>query len=97
MISFTSDDLPLPLTPVTQVNVPRGTETSISCKLFSFAPRTVRMLPLPLRRSVGTAIFIFPLRYCPVSDRGVAMISSGVPAATTSPPWTPAPGPTSMI
>lgn len=38
-----------------------------------------------------------PERYWPVRDRGSAMISSTVPAATTSPPWTPAPGPMSTM
>ena len=86
MISLTSEDLPLPETPVTQVNVPSGMLTSIPRRLFSRASRTVRNLPLPLRRLFGTAIFIFPERYCPVSERGDAMISSGVPAAMISPP-----------
>ena len=38
---------------------------------------------------------ISPVRYLPVSDFGFAMISSGVPSATISPPWMPAPGPMS--
>ena len=48
--SLTSELLPLPLTPVTQINVPSGNVTSIPLRLFSRAPRTVRYLPLPSRR-----------------------------------------------
>ena len=50
---------------------------------------------MPVRRSAGTGIFFFPDRYCPVIERGSAMRSSTLPAATISPPWMPAPGPTS--
>src|SRR5208282_4300119 len=46
------------------------------------------------RRS-GTAISRTPLRYSPVSEFGLAMMSAGVPSATMWPPCTPAPGPTS--
>ena len=83
MISLTSDDLPLPDTPVTHVNVPSGIETSRFLRLFSCAPRTVRKLPLPFRRSFGTSIFFFPLKYWPVREFGFAMTSCGVPQATT--------------
>ena len=97
IMAFTRDDFPLPDTPVTQVNVPRGIFTSISFRLFSAAPKTSRNLPLPFRLSSGTAIFFLPLRYCPVMDFSQFIISSTVPAATISPPWTPAPTPTSTI
>ena len=62
--SLTREDLPLPLTPVTQVNVPKGMETSIFFRLFSRAPRTVSRLPLPLRRCWGRGMVRLPLRYC---------------------------------
>ena len=94
---MTREDFPEPLTPVTQVRVPRGMVTSMSFKLFSAAPRMVRLWPFPARRALGTAMYRFPDRYWPVRDAGFAMTSSGVPAATIWPPWTPAPGPTSMI
>ena len=42
--SLTSELLPLPLTPVTQMNVPNGNVTSMLFRLFSRAPRTVRTL-----------------------------------------------------
>ena len=55
----------------------------------------VRTLPVPLRRAAGTAIASVPARKRPVSEAGFAMISSGVPTATTWPPCSPAPGPRS--
>ena len=94
--SFTSEDLPLPLTPVTQVNVPSGMDTSMFFRLFSRAPRTVSHLPFPRRRCAGRGMVRLPLRYCPVRLSGLAMTSSGVPQATTWPPSAPAPGPMSM-
>ena len=93
---MTRELLPLPLTPVTQVKVPKGMDTSMSFRLFSAAPRTVRTWPLPSRRVSGTAMYRLPERYWPVREAGFAMTSSGVPAATIWPPWIPAPGPTSM-
>ena len=41
-ISLTREDFPLPDTPVTQVKVPRGMDTSIWRKLFSSAPNTFK-------------------------------------------------------
>src|SRR3989344_1006301 len=43
-MSFTSDDLPLPETPVTQINLPKGKATSMFFKLCSLAPLTVKYL-----------------------------------------------------
>jgi hypothetical protein len=43
----------------------------------------------------GMGISRLPVRYCPVSEAGLAMISAACPAATISPPWMPAPGPMS--
>ena len=94
--SLIREDFPLPLTPVTQVNVPRGMDTSICFRLFSRAPRTVSSLPLPLRRCAGRGMVRLPLRYWPVRLSGFAMTSSGVPQATTCPPRAPAPGPMSI-
>ncbi len=54
---MTREDLPEPETPVTQVKVPRGMDTSTWRRLFSAAPRMVRVWPLPFRRSAGTGIF----------------------------------------
>ena len=46
-------------------------------------------------RRAGMATWRSPRRYFPVSDSASPSISSGVPAATSSPPWMPAPGPRS--
>ena len=70
--------------------------TSMWRRLFSDAPTTFRIFPFPARRAAGTSIFFLPERYCPVRLSGLAITSAGVPAATTCPPWTPAPGPMSM-
>jgi len=93
---LTSDDLPLPDTPVTQVMTPSGKRTSMFFRLFARAPRT-SMYPLGFRRTAGTGTLRLPDRYAPVIERSAAMISAGVPHATTSPPSTPAPGPMSTM
>ena len=84
--SFTRELLPLPDTPVTTVKVPSGNSTSMWRRLFSAAPTTFKILPLPGRRTVGTSIFFLPERYWPVRLLGLAITSAGVPAATTCPP-----------
>ena len=43
-----SEDLPLPLTPVTQVKVPSGKSTVTSWRLLAVAPVTVTYLPRAL-------------------------------------------------
>ena len=60
------------------------------------AQMLAQALGVPLRRFSGTLIFFLPDRYCPVMERSQRATSSGVPAQTTSPPCTPAPGPMSM-
>src|SRR5450631_758564 len=70
-MSLTSVLLPLPLTPVTQMNVAAGKATSMPLRLFSVAPRTTSCLPLPRRRSSGTGTDRCPLRYCAVMLSGV--------------------------
>ena len=94
-ISFTRVDLPEPDTPVTQIILPRGKSTVMSRRLFSRALTTRRNLPLPSRRCWGTSTYLRPDRYCPVMLRLDLQISATLPAATISPPCTPAPGPTS--
>src|SRR2546422_333282 len=49
-----------------------------------------------MRRITGIGMRRRPLRYCPVSDAGFAMIASIGPSATTRPPFSPAYGPMSM-
>ena len=55
-MSWTSVDLPDPLTPVTQVSVLSGIATSIFFRLCSLAPSTRIRWPVPRRRSRGTGI-----------------------------------------
>ena len=89
-------DFPEPDTPVTAINFPSGKRAVMFCKLFSRAPVTSIKRPFPTRRSDGTGIARFPDRYCPVMDLLLRATCLGVPAATISPPKTPAPGPTSI-
>ena len=84
--SFTKEDFPEPLTPVTTVKVPNGSFTLTFFRLFSLAPTTSSFFPFPFLLFFGTSIFNFPLKYCPVKEFGFAITSSGVPAATTFPP-----------
>ena len=53
-------------------------------------------LPLPLRRFGGMGTARSPRRNAPVIERSSARIASSVPAAMTSPPCSPAPGPMSI-
>jgi len=95
-ISLMRELLPLPLTPVTQVNTPSGISTSMFFRLFSAAPLMTNLWSCTNGlRSFGTSIFLRPLRYAPVTERSTAIISSTLPAATISPPPRPAPGPIS--
>src|SRR5690606_22358956 len=90
-------DLPEPDTPVIQVNRPKGISSVTLFRLLPVAPTRRSILSgLGAVRCWGTAITRVPERYSPVSEPGVFMICSGVPWATTWPPWTPAPGPISI-
>ena len=95
--SWTSVLLPLPLTPVTQTSRLRGIATLIPLRLCRDAPSIRISRPEGTRRDPGTGIFDFPLRYAPVSECASFRISPSVPAATTSPPCSPARGPMSTI
>ena len=57
-----SEDLPLPETPVTQMSVPRGSSTVTCLRLLPEAPTRRIVLPLPWRRTVGTASLRSPRR-----------------------------------
>ena len=95
MVSVTRLDLPEPETPVTTVKVPNSIFAVTFLRLLQEAP-VILSAPRPgLRRFSGTRIIRLPVRYWPVSESGQAMICSGVPAATTRPPCSPAPGPMS--
>ena len=48
--------LPEPDAPVIAISLPSGNVTSTDFRLFSRAPRTVSVLPLPLRRRFGVSI-----------------------------------------
>src|SRR4051812_533338 len=67
-MSLTSVLLPEPDAPVTAMSWPSGNATSTDLRLFSRAPRTEMLLPLPARRVVGVAIERRPERNCPVGD-----------------------------
>ena len=57
----------------------------------------VEVVDNELFRVAGTGMNRLPLRYWPVRELGLARISSMVPSAVISPPWMPAPGPTSTM
>ena len=75
-VSFTSVDLPEPETPVTQVKSPSGNSASTFLRLLPVAPITL-MTRFGSRgvRSPGSAIFVRPERYLPVSESGWVSIS----------------------
>ena len=56
------EDLPLPDTPVTHVNVPNGIATLTFFKLWPFAPFSSIKEPFPLRRFLGISIHLTPLK-----------------------------------
>ena len=71
-------DLPEPETPVTPMSVPSGKSTVTFFRLLPFAPTMRSTFPLPSRRTVGTAMRRFPLRYSAVRVL-LLSISAGVP------------------
>ena len=77
--------MPDPLTPVTNVKVPRGKLAFTLFKVFPVAPLISIKCPLPFLRSEGTAIDFLPAKYNAVSDFNFKK-DFGVPAATTWPP-----------
>src|SRR5205809_7012733 len=68
--SWTSVDLPDPLTPVTHVSVLSDSEMSRSFRLCSVAPVNLIRWPVPRRLDVGTGIASSPRKYFDVRDRG---------------------------
>ena len=96
-MSLTSELLPEPLTPVTQTNSPSGMSTSMFFRLLWRAPWIVdSALSVRGRRCSGTAIC---LRAGEVLAGEALRVGERCrrtcPAATTSPPRTPGPGPKS--
>jgi hypothetical protein len=61
-MSLTSVDFPDPDTPVTAIMQPSGKVTSMSDRLFSLAPRTTTLWPVPGRRRSGNGILRRPDR-----------------------------------
>ena len=78
------------------VMTPRGTVTSTPLRLLALAPLTVTA-PRAARRAAGTGIDLRPSRYSAVMERRLPRTPASGPSATTSPPWSPAPGPRSMM
>ncbi len=92
--SITSEDFPLPETPVKHTNAFRGISTFMFFKLCENAFFTEIIL-LNLKGVYSN--FIFLLRYLPVRDFVSFTISLGVPEKTISPPLGPDKGPKSII
>ena len=93
--SKTSDDLPLPETPVTAMRPPAGSSTSRPLRLWTAAPRTVT--PGERRRlgawECGASL---AWRCGPVREAAHDATSAGAPLTITRPPCGPAPGPISI-
>ena len=96
-MSPTSELLPEPLTPVTQTNRPSGNDDVDPLEVVAAGPRRSSAVgPSGALRSSGTAIDLRPERYCAGQARGgLGRGRDASPAATTSPPLTPGPGPKS--
>ena len=86
-------DFPEPETPVIAMSVPSGKADGDVLQVVLCAPREDDALPVSRRSLFRRSMASVPERYCPVRERGLAQTSSSVPAATTWPPCTPAPGP----
>ena len=93
--SKTSDDLPLPETPVTATRPPAGTSTSRPLRLWTAAPRTV-MPGERARRGGWERAASLAWRCGPVRESAHDATSAGAPATITRPPCGPAPGPISI-
>ena len=93
-----SVDLPPPETPVTQVKVPSGMSTRDVLQVVGAgaddADAAGRVAPA--RRCFGSGIWRKPVEVLAGEAVGVAHHLLGRAAATTRPPWTPAPGPMSI-
>ena len=94
---MTSVDLPPPDTPVTQVKVPSGNvdgRCSSDCWRARRRPCSTWPAWPGAPRASAPRCCCRPVRYCAGDAVGLrACTSSGVPAATTWPPWMPAAGP----
>ena len=96
-VSFTSELLPDPLTPVTHTKTPNGNTAVTDLRLLVVTPSmTIDRFFATRRRRVGIGMRQVPARYRPVSECSLQHTSRGVPCATIRPPCSPAPGPTSI-
>ena len=84
-VSLIKLDFPLPLTPVTHINFPKGNSTVTFFKLLPVAPLITNFFPFPFLRSFGISICFLPLKYCAVMESDFK-ISSQVPCAAICPP-----------
>ena len=87
----------MPETPVTQVNVPSGKATSMFLQVVLRRAEDVQAFPVAAAAAVRDRDLFRAGQILPRDAARVGMISSTCPAATISPPWTPAPGPTSTM
>ena len=71
--------MPPPDTPVMQVNRPSGISAVTFFRLLPRAPMSLSVRDGLIGRRSGMAISRAPVRYWPVSDFGLAMMSIGVP------------------
>ena len=79
-------------------SLPSGNVTSTPLRLFSRAPRTVSVLPLPFRRRLGVAMRPLAREELPGRRRlAREHVVDASPAPPPSPPWTPGPGPISTM
>ena len=86
------EDLPLPLTPVIQTNLPKGSLKSTFLRLWPDAPYISRNLPFPSRLFDGISISFSPVRYG--SGQSVSVFQFGNFALKYYlSPCLPAPGP----
>ena len=95
-MSFTRELFPDPDTPVTHVRLPRGKLTSMFLRLFSLAPITFTEFPAVFLRELGTSIlFSFERYFLVIEFLAERRKLPSVPWYTTSPPPSPARGPSS--
>ena len=86
-------DLPPPDTPVMAVRCQRNLDRHVLQVVAGARPPSASA-PSAVARFAGTFTW-FAFEILAGEESGLAITSSGVPSATISPPWIPAPGPMS--
>ena len=90
-------DFPDPETPVIQTRFPKGIFKSTFFKLFPVQPEiSINSFEL-IEWLFSISIFLFPEIYSPVNDLSSLTNLLKGPEKQTAPPWTPAPGPISIM